>query len=194
MSTGKVAAQVAHGSMAFLINMIRDSTVKINDGYHPAWIYDRDGSGNKRPHLYRRTDLDRFAEQARNNGKDGFYCELVDPSNPYGTLRLCDAKYHCSCRMRIDNDLYENWINGEFTKIVLQARNKSNLLRAKTMAEEMNMFEGEDFFCIYDSCKTELEPEEIDKSGIGRTLTCIGFRPMPEEVIDKIGRRYHLYV
>lgn len=35
--------------------------------------------------------------------------------------------------------------------------------------------------------------EEIDENDIGRTLTCIGFKPMDSEVIDKIGKKYHLY-
>lgn len=51
------------------------------------------------------------------------------------------------------------------------------------------MKEGEDFFCIYDNCHTELEPEED-----GRTLTVIGFKPMSSEIIDKIGKKYHLYM
>ena len=89
----------------------------------------------------------------------------------------------------IDKDLYEQWINGEFTKCVLQAKNKNQLLKAKIMAEELGMKEGKDFFCIYDNCHTELEPEED-----GRTLTVIGFKPMDSEIIDKIGRKYHLYV
>ena len=55
------------------------------------------------------------------------------------------------------------------------------------------MVEGEDFFLIKDNCLTELEPEEIDKNGVGRTLTCIGFKPMDSEIIDKIGKKYHLY-
>lgn len=54
--------------------------------------------------------------------------------------------------------------------------------------------EGEDFFCIYDSCRTELEPEFIDKNGIGRVLTCIGFKPFEESYIDKIGKKFHLYI
>lgn len=28
----------------------------------------------------------------------------------------------------------------------------------------------------------------------GRTLTVIGFRPMDSEVVDQIGRKYHLYM
>ena len=42
---------------------------------------------------------------------------------------------------------------------------------------------------ICDNCHTELEPEED-----GRTLTVIGFKPMDSEIIDQIGRKYHLYV
>ena len=94
----------------------------------------------------------------------------------------------------IDKDLYEQWIDGEFTKCVLQAKNKNQLLKAKTMAEELGMKEGEDFFCIYDSCRTELEPEFIDKNGVGRVLTCIGFKPFEESHIDKIGKKFHLYI
>lgn len=88
----------------------------------------------------------------------------------------------------IDEDILHNWIEGEFTKVVLQARNKNHLLKAKTMAGELGLKEGEDLFLIRDNCHTELEPEED-----GRTLTCIGFKPMDAAIIDKIGRKYQLY-
>ena len=129
MSSGKLAAQVSHGSMAFLSWFIRNNA-----------------------------DLDGHV--------DGY----------------------------IDGDILHNWVEGEFTKCVLQAKNKNQLLKAKTMAEELGMVEGKDFWLIYDSCKTELEPEFIDENNIGRTLTVIGFRPMDSELIDQIGRKYHLYM
>lgn len=94
-----------------------------------------------------------------------------------------------TANLTFDKDLYEQWIDGEFTKCVLQAKNKNQLLKAKTMAEDLGMIEGKDFWLIRDNCRTELEPEED-----GRTLTCIGFRPMDSETIDKIGKKYHLYV
>lgn len=103
-----------------------------------------------------------------------------------------DADIYC-CNLKFDIGLYEQWIDDIFTKVVLAAKNKNHLLKAKTMAEEMGMKENVDFFCIYDCCKTELEPEFIDENGVGRTLTCIGFRPMSDEVIDKIGKKYQLY-
>ena len=92
-----------------------------------------------------------------------------------------------------DKDLYEQWINGIFTKCVLGAKNKNQLLKAKTIAEELGMVEGKDFFLIKDCCNTELEPEEVDENGVGRCLTCIGFRPMDSEIIDKIGKKYQLF-
>ena len=94
----------------------------------------------------------------------------------------------------IEKGIYEEWIDGIFTKVVLQAKNKNQLLKAKTMAEEMGLIEGKDFFLIKDNCNTELEPEEIDEKGHGRCLTCIGFKPMDSEVIDKISKKYHLYM
>lgn len=123
MSPGKLAAQVSHGSMAFLSWFIRNNADV--DGYIDAWI---------------------------------------------------------------DDDILHNWIEGSFTKCVLGAKNKGQLLKAKAIAEELGMREGEDFWLIRDNCLTELEPEED-----GRTLTCIGFKPMDAAVIDKIGRKYQLY-
>lgn len=92
-----------------------------------------------------------------------------------------------------DKDLYEQWIDNSFTKVVLEARNKNHLLKAKIMAKELGMVEGKDFFMIKDNCRTELEPEELDENGVGQTLTCIGFAPMDEVIIDKIGKKYQLY-
>lgn len=128
MSHGKMAAQVAHASMAFLSWFIRDNVDE--DGHIDAWF---------------------------------------------------------------DKDILDNWLNGTFTKVILQAKNKNQLTKAVALAKECGMTEGKDFFLIKDNCYTELEPEEIDEFGVGRTLTCIGFRPMSAEVINKIGRKFHTY-
>ena len=99
-----------------------------------------------------------------------------------------EYKTYYAVELTFEQDLFEQWIIGEFTKCVLKAKNKSQLLKAKTLAEEMGMTENEDFFCIYDNCHTELTPEEN-----GRTLTCIGFKPMDSDVIDQIGKKFQLY-
>lgn len=85
--------------------------------------------------------------------------------------------------------IYEYWIKKDYTKVILQAKNKNQLLKAKTLAKEFNLQEGKDFFIIHDKCYTELEPEEEDKT----TITCIGFKPLPSAVIDQIGKKYHIY-
>lgn len=95
--------------------------------------------------------------------------------------------------LKFDRNIYEQWINGSFTKCVLEAKNKNKLLKAVELAEGLGMKENEDFFLIKDNCYTELDPEEFDENGQGRTLTCIGFKPMDAEIIDKIGKKFQLY-
>lgn len=105
--------------------------------------------------------------------------------------RIEDGKYVFGIKM--DAETYNDWVCGIFTKTVCAAKNRNHLLKAKKMAKEMGMEEGKDFFLIKDNCLTELEPEEIDEDGVGRTLTCIGFRPLPDDVAHKISRKFQLY-
>lgn len=142
MSSGKLAAQVSHGSMAFLTNMIRRKTIL-------------------------------------------FEVEVNEKTREQRVISNPDT-YKVS--FNIERNLFNQWICGEFTKCVLEAKNKNQLLKAKKIAEDWGMRENIDFFLIKDNCHTELEPEED-----GRTLTCIGFRPMDSEIIDKIGKKYQLY-
>lgn len=93
----------------------------------------------------------------------------------------------------IEKGLYEEWINGIFTKVILRAKNRNHLMKAVEAAEALGMKQDEDFWLIKDCCLTELEPEETDENGVGRTLTCIGFKPMDSEIIDQIGKKYQLY-
>ncbi len=93
-----------------------------------------------------------------------------------------------------DKGILDYWLNGIFTKVVLQAKNKGQLEKAVALANEIGLVENFDYFLIRDNCLTELEPEEIDEDGVGRTLTCIGFRPMDSDVIDKVAKKFHTYV
>lgn len=109
-----------------------------------------------------------------------------DPNN---TERI----YH----VHISNDIFQGWIKGAFTKTVCEAKNRNQLLKAKTIAEELGLVEGRDFFLIKDNCLTDLEPEEeyINANGEvhGYTLTCIGFRPLEDEIAWKISKKFQLY-
>ena len=136
MSPGKLAAQVAHASWAFLSNGIREKTAST----------------------------------------------YLDPlTNKY------------LYKLEIDKDMAEGWFCGIFTKTICEAKNKNQLLKAKEIAEELGMVEGNDFFLINDACNTELTPEEVDENGVGRTLTCIGFKPLDDEIAWKISKKFQLY-
>jgi PTH2 family peptidyl-tRNA hydrolase len=94
--------------------------------------------------------------------------------------------------IQFDVETYEQWISGIFTKIVCEARNKNHLEKVLVIANELGLKEGKDYFLIKDACLTELIPEEIDENGIGRTLTCIGFRPLPDDICRILSKKYQL--
>lgn len=91
--------------------------------------------------------------------------------------------------MQLDNDVYEQYVDGSFTKIICEAKNKYQLLKAKDRALSIGLIEGKDFGLIYDNCYTELIPEEEN----GTTLTGIWFAPLPEETVREISKKYQLY-
>ena len=134
MSPGKLAAQVAHASLAFLTSSMRAPE-------HTKFYY--------------------------------------------------RSRYHFG--VSFDKETYENWICGTFTKTICEAKNRYQLEKAITIANVLGLIEGVDYFLIKDCCLTELKPEEIDENGVGRVLTCIGFKPLPDEVAHKISKKYQLY-
>jgi PTH2 family peptidyl-tRNA hydrolase len=133
MNSGKLAAQVAHASLAFISNAIRNCV------------------------------------------------ECSSLSQNY------------LISLKIPKDVYEQWFCGIFTKTVCEAKNHRQIMKAISIAEEIGLKEGTDFFLIKDACLTDLEPEEIDENGQGRTLTCIGFRPLDDETAWKISKKFQLY-
>lgn len=140
MSAGKLAAQVAHASMAFLTRWIKNNMCLDEYGVNPI-------------------------EQ------DGVY--FVDGNFP--------------------KDIWEGWLNDAFTKTIVEAKNKNQLQKAINWAQEQGLHENVDYFLIKDNCLTELQPEETDENGKGRTLTCIGFRPLPENLANELSHKFHLY-
>lgn len=113
----------------------------------------------------------------------------------YWTRRLRDNAIICEDDSRyaiqysIDKSIFEEYVNGTFTKTICEARNKNHLLKAKTIAEEIGLVEGEHFGLIYDKCLTELQPEEDN----GTTLTGIWFCPLSDENAHLISKKYQLY-
>lgn len=93
----------------------------------------------------------------------------------------------------VEPQVWDEWICGIFTKTICEARNRNQLMKAVTIAQELGLQEGKDYFLIKDACLTELQPEEVDENGVGRTLTCIGFKPLPDEVAHQISKKFQLY-
>jgi len=89
----------------------------------------------------------------------------------------------------MEKGLVENWINDVFTKVLLEAKNLNHIEKAVIMAQELGLEEGKDYFCIRDKCLTELIPDE----GKDTCFIAIGFRPMDEETIKPLTKKYQLY-
>ena len=86
-----------------------------------------------------------------------------------------------------------SWFDEIQTKIICEAKNKNKLLKCIDYATEIGLKENEDYFIIRDRCLTELTPEEVDEEGNYCTITAIGFRPLPNEVVSQISKHYQLY-
>lgn len=118
---------------------------------------------------------------------------LRDESNVIKTISLTTGAEGYTAKTYFSKEVYEEWICGVFTKTICEARNRNQLMKAVEIAKELGLEEGKDFFLIKDCCLTELNPEEVDENGVGRTLTCIGFRPLSDELAHQISRKYQLY-
>lgn len=192
MSKGKMAVQVAHASMAFLTNQLRENSKKVLDCYKEYVPYDRNGKYIS--HYFYDPTLNDFAKQTHNRGDKYFYYKKLNNSNLYPSFQLCEKEeFHIESKISLNSELYSDWICGSFTKVILEAKNKYQLEKVYKIANELGLKEGVDYFPIKDNCYTELEPEEIDENGVGRTLTCVGFIPLSDETANKISKKYQLY-
>jgi PTH2 family peptidyl-tRNA hydrolase len=98
-----------------------------------------------------------------------------------------ESGYHVD--MDLDTNLYENWMNGSFTKVLLAAKSLNDLQKAVKRCEENDLVEGKDYFLIRDNCYTELVPDEGEET----CFIAIGFTPMEEEKVKPITKKYQLY-
>lgn len=71
-------------------------------------------------------------------------------------------------QIQMRRDIRECWMGDIFTKTICAAKNRNQLMKAVTIAEDLGLQEGKDFFLIKDCCLTELESEEIGEDGVGK--------------------------
>lgn len=117
---------------------------------------------------------------------------LMKKITEYAKYNFDTEEYECKF-ITFDKETYEEWIAGIFTKVVCGAKNKNDLLKVVARAEKLGLKKNEDFWLIKDCCLTELEPEELNDKGQGVTLTCIGFRPLPDDICKELSKKYQLY-
>lgn len=189
MSAGKLAAQVAHASIAFLSWPIRTEARKLANVQIGRCVQkDVDGMPTGQYQPYKHPDLDKMSAEAFAAG-DSFFYYKKDPDNPF-RLTKCDFNYDdYIAEIVIPKDIYEEWLCGIFTKTICEAKNLRQLMKVVDAAEELGLKENKDYFIIKDKCLTELEPEEED----GTVITCIGFRPLDEETAHTLSKKYQLY-
>lgn len=92
-------------------------------------------------------------------------------------------------QFEIPKDIWNDYVNGIFTKTICEARNLNKLNQAAETARGLGLSEGTDFGYIRDCCKTDLTPENPD----GTTTVGIWFRPLPDDIAHEISRKYPLY-
>lgn len=182
MSAGKIAAQVSHASAAYFANLINSNIRKV---YTDRFLTKDE---NDKPIEYKNKSLAKIAKKALEDGKKYISATFTEE----GKYVECEDNYKYLTEFELDRDVYEQWLNDRFTKTVCGARNKEKLLKAVEKAKELGLEEGKDFFIIKDVCLTELTPEDKDENGEGYTITCIGFKPLPDDVAHAISMQYHL--
>ena len=190
MSTGKIAAQCCHASLAyFSAQMMCDLHKGLKKPYQYHSVYEFTKANGRKLVQYKSPQMQEYRDRAISEGREWFYTRMTGRER-YEWVDKPEYEYRG--RIAFPVDVYENWLNDIWTKTVCEAKNKGHLLKAVLMAEELGLKENQDFFLIRDRCLTELEPEEIDENGIGRTLTCIGFRPLDDDTAHKISKKYQL--
>lgn len=190
MSVGKIAAQCCHASLAyFSAQMMCDIHKGLKAGYQYHPVYEMTKIKGFAPVWYKSPQMQEYQKRAMTEGKDVFYTRMTGRQS---FEWVDEPEYEYRGRIAFPVDVYEGWLNDIWTKTVCEAKNKGHLLKAVLIAEKLGLKENKDFFLIRDRCLTELEPEEIDENGIGRTLTCIGFRPLDDDVAHTISKKFQL--
>ena len=96
----------------------------------------------------------------------------------------------------IDCNIWNEYVNGIFTKTICEAKNRNQLMKIVDLIKEHNdsvendkLIEGKDYGFINDKCLTELTPENED----GTTTVGIWFKPLSDDIAHKFSKKYKLY-
>ena len=176
LKPGKLAAMVGHCCEAYWTNLLKAGLVEDNEFMTlPAEeVY---GSGKVGPALYKHPLLFKLSKEAFDRGEKTF------------TTLAEDSRKTVSIQLEIPKDIWNEYVNGIFTKTICECRNKNQLQKAKAIADELGLVEFLDYGYINDSCLTELKPENED----GTCTIGMWFKPLPDEIAHKISKKFQLY-
>ena len=175
LKPGKLMAMSMHLAEAFWTNFLKAGLVK--DMEWATLPVEIPGDPNYWM-LYRHPAVYAAAKAAHERGEKTFkYKEEF--SEPYYLLT-----------QKIDKDIWDEYVNGIFTKTICEARNLDNMKsRALPVIEELGLVEGLDWGYINDKCLTDLTPENED----GTTTIGMWFKPLKDEDAFKISKKFKLY-
>lgn len=177
LKPGKLAAMIGHLCEAYWTNLLKAGSIKDNE-VEELRAVETYPDGKKGPMLYRHPALYEAAKKAFEEGKEWFLHKFEN-SQPTMTVSV-----------EIPKDIWNNYVNGIFTKTICEARNLDNMKkRALPVIEELGLKEGIDYGYINDSCKTDLTPENPD----GTCTIGMWFKPLPDEIANKISKKFQLY-
>lgn len=167
---------IAHCAEAYWTNLLKSSKVRDNE-FMTLPAMEKYGNGKVGPALYKHPVLMKLSEEAFAAGKTSF------------TTQAEDSRKTVTVTTEIPKDVWNDYVNGIFTKTVCECRNRNQLDKASVLAREQNLVEGIDYGYIRDRCLTDLTPENED----GTTTVGMWFRPLPDEVAHAISKKFPLY-
>ena len=91
--------------------------------------------------------------------------------------------------VKIPYDIWDEYVNGIFTKTICECRNLAQLHKADDEIKALGLEEGRDWGYINDKCLTDLTPENQD----GTTTVGMWFRPLPDDQAHRISKKFKLY-
>ena len=139
MSPGKLAAQVSHASMAFISWAINCNAKPVMK-YSIVNVYGKElKTGEKIPKIFFGAELAELARQTRAAGRDSFTYRTVKDGE-HTKYEFCENEVESyECKFSIEKEVYEQWFAGIFTKTICEAKNRNQLMKAITMAEELGL-------------------------------------------------------
>ena len=175
LKAGKLAAMIGHCCEAYFINLLKSFPCDDNEF---DTLLSEDPQCPGQPAVYKSSDVCRKAKEAFKAGEKYFKVRKQFPKNTV------------SVTVEIPKDIWNNYVNGIFTKTICEARNLDNMnKRALPVIEELGLKEGIDYGYINDKCFTELSPENPD----GTCTVGMWFKPLPDDIAHKISKKFKLY-